>query len=113
MPLAGCTVCSTFFAAATAAKTQSAPGEELETVTLNEPQEQKPRINNGCDVDGVLRTYRNSDKDNEQLRDWLRNSSGAKKCNNEQLMEIREAVSWDFWGYSREVLAIIDRRLEQ
>ena len=79
---------------------------------MTEP-EQQLAIRNDCDVDAVLKRYRSSNKDNEQLRDWLRESRAAQQCAKDQLMAIRDAVSWDFWGYSREVLAVIDKRLEQ
>jgi len=79
---------------------------------VTEPAQQRA-VRNDCDVDAVLKLYRSSNKDNEQLRDWLRESRAAQQCEKDQFMAIRGAVSWDFWGYSREVLAVIDKRLEQ
>jgi len=79
---------------------------------VTEPAQQRA-VRNDCDVDAVLKRYRSSNKDNEQLRDWLRESRAAQQCEKDQFMAIRGAVSWDFWGYSREVLAVIDKRLEQ
>jgi len=78
---------------------------------VTEPAQQRA-VRNDCDVDAVLKRYRSSSKDSEQLRDWLRESRAAQRCEKDQLMAIRGALSWDFWGYSREVLAIIDKRLE-
>ena len=103
-------------AARIAAENSSEPtseaAQELETLTVTEPPQQRA-VRNDCDVDAVLKRYRSSNKDNEQLRDWLRESPAAQQCEKDQLVTIREAVSWDFWGYSREVLAVIDKRLDQ
>jgi len=46
---------------------------ELQTLTVTEPAQQRA-VRNDCDVDAVLKRYRSSNKDNEQLRDWLRES---------------------------------------
>jgi len=51
----------------------SEAAQELETLAVSEPAQQRP-VRNDCDVDAVLRRYRSSSKDNEQLRDWLRES---------------------------------------
>ncbi len=75
------------------------------------PAPTRSKVVNGCDVDYALGQYAASKNDNEQLQKWLESSNNAQKCSSDQLRKIRDAVTWDFWGYSREVRELIDREL--
>jgi hypothetical protein len=65
-----------------------------------------------CDVDEALRGYKRSGKANRALGDWLQSGNHLKACSTEQLKAIRKAVKFDFLGYEKAVLAMIDEELE-
>jgi hypothetical protein len=77
-----------------------------------EAQAGTPTRNEACDVEEALRGYKRSGKANRALGDWLRSSNHLKVCSTEQLTQIRKAVKFDFLGYEKEVLAMIDEELE-
>ncbi len=67
----------------------------------------------GCNVAEALSGYEGSGDDNQALSAWLKKSDHLKLCTEDQLRQIRKAVDWDFFGYQKEVLALIDRELSQ
>ena len=64
-----------------------------------------------CDVAQALAGYDGKRKGNEALEAWLEADDHLNKCSTAQLQEIRDAVKWDWLGYEKPVLKILDREL--
>lgn len=65
----------------------------------------------GCDVTAALAGYDGKRAGNERLRDWLRSDGNLERCTTEQLRELRGAVKWDWLGYQKEPLRLLDEEL--
>ncbi len=66
-----------------------------------------------CKVSSVISGYRGTGEQNKAARAWLGSNDHLKRCSSEQLLILRKTIRWDFWGYSREAIAMIDRELEK
>lgn len=66
-----------------------------------------------CDVDAALQNYAGTGDDNKALSTWLKAPKRLEECSTAQLKQLRKAVDWDFWGYQKEVLALLDNELEK
>lgn len=64
-----------------------------------------------CDVAQALAGYDGKRKGNEALEAWLQTDNHLDKCSTSQLQQIREAVKWDWLGYEKPVLRLLDREL--
>ena len=64
-----------------------------------------------CDVSQALAGYDGKRKGNEALAAWLEADDHLAKCSTEQLREIRDAVKWDWLGYEKPVLKLLDKEL--
>lgn len=72
-----------------------------------------PTSAGNCDVDAALKNYAGRGDDNKALSTWLKVPKRLAECSTAQLKQLRKAVDWDFWGYQKEVLALIDNELEK
>ena len=66
-----------------------------------------------CKVSAIMNGYRGTGEQNKEARAWLGSNDHLKQCSSDQLLAIRKTIRWDFWGYSREAIAMIDRELEK
>jgi hypothetical protein len=65
----------------------------------------------GCDVSEALAGYDGKRAGNERLLDWLKASNNLERCTTEQLRELRGAVKWDWLGYQKEPLRLLDEEI--
>jgi len=65
----------------------------------------------GCDVTEALAGYDGKRAGNERLSNWLKASDNLERCTTAQLRELRDAVKWDWLGYQKEPLGLIDAEL--
>ena len=66
-----------------------------------------------CKVSAVISGYRGTGEQNKAARAWLGSNDHLRRCSSDQLQAVRKTIRWDFWGYSREAIALIDRELEK
>lgn len=66
-----------------------------------------------CKVSAVISGYRGTGEQNKAARAWLGSNDHLQRCSSDQLQAVRKTIRWDFWGYSREAIALIDRELEK
>lgn len=64
-----------------------------------------------CDVSQALAGYDGKREGNEALAAWLEADDHLARCSMEQLREIRAAVKWDWLGYQKPVLKLLDEEL--
>lgn len=64
-----------------------------------------------CDVSQALAGYDGKRKGNEALAAWLGADDHLARCSTEQLREIRDAVKWDWLGYEKPLLKLLDKEL--
>jgi hypothetical protein len=64
-----------------------------------------------CDVAQALAGYDGKRKGNEALEAWLQTSDHLTVCSTAQLQQIRDAVKWDWLGYEKPVLQLLDKEL--
>lgn len=64
-----------------------------------------------CDVTAALAGYDGKRKGNEALAAWLESDDHLANCSTEQLQAIRDAVKWDWLGYEKPVLKLLDTEL--
>jgi hypothetical protein len=65
----------------------------------------------GCDVTEALAGYDGKRAGNEALTEWLKTGDNLERCTKEQLQEIRGTVKWDWLGYQKEPLRILDKEI--
>ncbi|MEE4278129.1 MAG: hypothetical protein V2I82_06655, partial [Halieaceae bacterium] len=65
----------------------------------------------GCNVSEALAGYDGKRAGNEALAAWLKTGNNLERCTREQLEEIRSAIKWDWLGYQKEPLRLLDREL--
>jgi hypothetical protein len=64
-----------------------------------------------CDVAQALAGYDGKRKGNEALEAWLQAGDHLTVCSTAQLQQIRDAVKWDWLGYEKPVLQLLDKEL--
>lgn len=74
---------------------------------------QNKRAEIGCGIDAVFSGYDGSGDANEKVRDWLKDASNRAQCSDDQLSQVRGKIRWDFYGYSTQAIAYIDKELKQ
>ncbi|MEM1188515.1 MAG: hypothetical protein AAGI72_08315 [Pseudomonadota bacterium] len=66
----------------------------------------------GCSVTEALAGYDGKRAGNEALTSWLKSGNHLNVCSTEQLEEIRAAIKWDWLGYQKEAIRMLDKELE-
>ncbi len=66
----------------------------------------------GCSVSEALAGYDGKRASNEALTDWLKSGNHMDVCTTEQLEEIRAAIKWDWLGYEKEAIRMLDKEIE-